>query len=187
MSSGPLKAIFPERDLPDFILFKDGSFGYRVRYKIVSDDGNRDSHYSPIYSVKPNYRFSRPENIGVEDIDILRRGKYINIFWGTVSIFDRVSNTFIRNVELYDVWVRWSKGNDQGIWTLAEGSGQVGSRLGFSVPNSYLRIVSGNQIELVEEEPDRLSIEVYVRARPASREYQTLLVYKLDNQNIAAI
>jgi hypothetical protein len=183
MASGPQKGIIPEEDLPSLKLFKDGSFGYRVRYRIVSEDGNRWSYYSPTYTVKPNYIFKRPEDIDIDEIDVIRRRRYVNIFWGTVAIRDRVSNTFIRNVDQYDVWLKWSKGNDQGVWILAERNEQDGPRLGFPVPSSYQKIASG-QIEVVQEEPEILSIEVYVRARPASREYSSLLVYKLDDEDI---
>jgi len=181
MSSGPLKAILPERDLPNFVLFKDGSFGYRVRYRIVSDDGNRTSHYSPIYSVKPNYVFLRPDGAELDDIDVVRRRRYINIFWGTVAARERVAGNFIKNIGDYDVWLKWNGESDQGIWIPAERAENEGSLLGFVVPGSYT-LSNGT---VVQEEPTRLSIEVYVRARPQSREFSTLLVYKLDDEDIA--
>ncbi len=180
--SGPQKAIFPESDLPILTLFKDGTFGYRIRYRIVSEDSNRFSHYSPTYTVRPNYIFVRPEGVDLDEVDIIRRRRYVNLFWGTAFIQEKVSQNIIRPVDRYDVWLKWERVGETGVWIPAPRSELDGPRLGFPVPSSY-DIVVNNEVQTVQEEPTRLSVEVYVRARPQTRA-ESLLVYKVEEEDI---
>lgn len=175
---GAKKAIVQEQDLPPFTVFKDGSFGYVVRYRLVSEDGNRFSHYSPIETVRPNYLFERPANKTIGDFVILRQGPYINVVWDAISIKDRISKSLIRKSNQYDLWLRWTKGENNGVFIPAD---RVDGNLqGFIIPSSYL-LDTGS---VVTEEPTRLSVEVYLRATEQSRSNTALLVYKLDNQDI---
>jgi hypothetical protein len=175
---GAKQAIVQEQDLPPFTVFKDGSFGYVVRYRLVSEDGNRFSHYSPIETVKPNYVFERPANKAIDDFVIVRQGPYINVVWDAVSIKDRISKSLIRKSNQYDLWISWTKGESNGVFIPAD---RVDGNLqGFIIPLSYL-LATGSE---VAEEPTRLSVEVYLRATEQSRSNTALLVYKLDNADI---
>lgn len=42
------KVIVPRQDLPPVSLLSDGTYGYIMRYRVVSEDQNRFSHWSPI-------------------------------------------------------------------------------------------------------------------------------------------
>jgi hypothetical protein len=173
------KALVTETELPPLIVFKDGSFGYRVRYRIVSEDGNRFSHYSPIATVKPNYVFERPDNKTVNDFVIIRQGPYINVIWDAVSVKDRVSGSLIKKASQYDVWLRWSKGEESPIWVPADRA--EGTLQGFIIPGFY-ELSNGS---VVQQVPTELSVEVYLRATEQSRSNSNLLVYRLDNQDIS--
>lgn len=48
MPRGQQKAIIPKEDLPAVSKLSDGTYGYIVRYRIISEDQNRFSHWSPI-------------------------------------------------------------------------------------------------------------------------------------------
>lgn len=51
MARGQEKVIVPKQDLPPISLLSDGSYGYIMRYRIVSEDQNRFSHWSPIREI----------------------------------------------------------------------------------------------------------------------------------------
>lgn len=51
MARGQEKVILPKEDLPPVSLLSNGTYGYIMRYRIVSEDQNRFSHWSPIREV----------------------------------------------------------------------------------------------------------------------------------------
>lgn len=51
MARGQEKVILPKEDLPPVSKLSDGSYGYVMRYRIVSEDQNRFSHWSPIREI----------------------------------------------------------------------------------------------------------------------------------------
>jgi len=182
-TSGPRKAIVQESELPTLSFFKDGTNGYRVRYRIASEDRNRFSHYSPIYTVRPNYKFQRPEARDLDEIAINRPGNspYLTVAWQKVSVLNRVTNNFIKTADLYDVWLRWDVDEANAVWVLADRVD--GNQLGLVIPKSYTLATTPSPT-VISEEPTRLSVEIYIRANPASRNNSSFLVYKLDNENI---
>lgn len=52
--SGIQKAEVVQSDLPSPVVLPDANLGYFVRYRIVSEDRNSTSHWSPIYMVPNN-------------------------------------------------------------------------------------------------------------------------------------
>jgi len=49
-ASGPRKATIDKNDLPPVIKLATDSYGYLTRYRIISEDRNRFSHWSPIFA-----------------------------------------------------------------------------------------------------------------------------------------
>lgn len=49
--SGIQKAEIVKSELPDLDVLPDNTAGYYVRYRIVSEDRNLISHWSPVYAV----------------------------------------------------------------------------------------------------------------------------------------
>lgn len=181
VSFAPKTAFVPEEDLPPLTVFSDGTFGYRVRYRIVSEDSNRFSHYSPVQRVRADYLFSRPTGKELEDFVIIRQGPYINVVWDAISVSNNSFNSFIKKANRYDLWISWSKGESNNVYIPADRVD--GTLQGFIIPSSYQTISSGTLVT-TNEEPTRLSVEIYIRATTQSRDNQALLVYKLDNENI---
>lgn len=179
MTFGQQKAIVAEPDLPPFTVFEDGTFGYRMRYRIVSADRNRFSHYSPTYTVRPNYSFQRPAGKDVDEIAAIRIGPYVNIVWDAITIRDRVSQQLIKRATQYDVWLNWSKGENNAEWILADRVD--GTLQGAVVPLSY-RLTTGT---VINEEPTRLGVEVYLRTTSPTRATAALLVYNRLNIDIS--
>ena len=55
MARGQEKVVVPKQDLPPVTLLSDGTYGYIMRYRIVSEDQNRFSHWSPIRELSIPY------------------------------------------------------------------------------------------------------------------------------------
>ena len=181
MTQGLQKAVVNENELPPLTVFKDGTFGYRLRYRIVSADSNRFSHYSPIFTVKPSYVFERQFGKAIDDFVVIRQGPYVNIVWDAVLVKDKVTKELIKKQNQYDVWLRWSKGESNAVYILADTVD--GLLQGAIIPNSYQVSTSGT-LSTIQEEPNRLSVEIYIRATKPSRSNTALLVYSGSNINI---
>jgi hypothetical protein len=134
---------------------------YDVRYRIVSEDKNRTSHWSPIINIDPQYTYVSG-NISIVSSAIT------TVAWDTVTV--KIGNNVIRQAKDYDVWVKWSKAPGDGDW-------------------NYIQRVSGNSISLVHpstfyingidqvDAPNRVTIEIYLKGQPTTRDSTNLLVY----------
>jgi hypothetical protein len=176
---GQEKAIVSQDALPNFKVFSDGRFGYAVRYRILSEDGARFSHWSPVFKIIPNYIFTRPNGKTISDIIVISQGPYINVVWETVAVVSKISNKIIKQQQDYDLFLKWDKGETNGIFLPTERVG--GAIQGFVTPSSYA-LSNGT---VVEETPTRVSVEIYVRGNPPSRNHTDLLVYKRDSIDIS--
>lgn len=90
------KAKFPAALLPA-IDAKTG--GYLVRFRVVSDDRNRKSAWSPIYTVDANYDYvlgNAGKNIS---------GTIMSLAWDKVAIV--YDGDVVRHVNAYDIWISY--------------------------------------------------------------------------------
>lgn len=78
MASGPRKASVLRQDLPPVIGLGAGSYGYLTRYRIVSEDRNRFSAWSPVKAVVAFDGDNLPQQV---DGDITMMGNSIFITW----------------------------------------------------------------------------------------------------------
>jgi hypothetical protein len=136
--------------------------GYYVRYRIVSDDKNRTSQWSPIIEIIPEYTYSLGE------IVFNKNGSIAQQAWDAVTILK--DGNAIRQAREYDIWVRWDR-NDGGDWIYKERI--EGTNVSFPIPSTYTigGVVQGSQ-------PNRLSTEIYLKGNPISRNFSFLLVYE---------
>lgn len=79
MSSGLRKATVLKQDLPAVIKFTENEYGYLTRYRIVSEDRNRFSSWSPIKKV---VAFDLNNLPGQVNGDITMMGNSIFVTWG---------------------------------------------------------------------------------------------------------
>ena len=134
---------------------------YDVRYRIVSEDKNRTSHWSPIINIDPQYIYV-PGNITIVSSGIT------TVAWDTVTI--KIGTKVIRQAKDYDVWVKWSRSAGLGDW-------------------NYVQRISGNSISLVHPTtfyingvnqalaPNRITVEIYLKGEPITRDTTNLRVY----------
>lgn len=165
----------PFSDLP---AISSETQGYSLRYRVISDDRNRTSHWSPIYLVEPDYTYVP----GI--IHFNKAGDIASIVWDAVTI-NKVSgaNTyFIKKESQYDFWVRWDRGSGDGDWLYKERLSTTS--LSLPVPTTYT--VNG---VVQPSPPNRMSVEVYLPGYPIVRADGAagtpfLKVYRLLNQTV---
>lgn len=151
MAVGKTKKVsIPSSELPD--IDKNGE--YTVRYRLVSDDKNRISHWSPTYKINPGYTYVPGE------IQASKTQNVMSFTWNAVVI--NKGTNFVRNASEYDIWIRWDR-EDSGDWIYAERI--KGTSLSTPVKTTYT--VNG---EVQGSAPNRVSIEVYLRGAPVFRE-----------------
>jgi hypothetical protein len=136
--------------------------GYSVKYRIISEDKNRTSQWSPIIQIIPEYTYDLGE------IVFNKNGSIAQQAWDAVTIL-KDGNT-IKQAKEYDIWVKWDR-NDGGDWIYKERI--QGTNISFPIPLTYTigGVVQGSH-------PNRLSTEVYLKGSPISRNSSFLLVYE---------
>jgi hypothetical protein len=141
------RIIIPREDLPNI---SSATGSYSVRYRIISQDRNRLSYWSPIFETIPETTYDFNEN----NINVSRIGSRFTITWEPVIV--KAPSGTVGSLQEYDLWVQWSKGESNAKWLYP--------------PSQYSLIDPVTKIEtVIEEEPDQLSVEIYIPADPPIR------------------
>lgn len=157
--SGIKKTRIKQVDLPPINVDLEG---YILRYRILSEDKNRVSHWSPVEVLVPGYTFIT----GV--IDHTKSGGISTAAWNAVTI--KKNDNVIKQATTYDVWVRWDK-DDGGDWEYR--SRTESTSIALLTPATYT--ING---VVQPDPPNRLSIEVYLKGSPITRDSTFLRVYQ---------
>ena len=136
--------------------------GYILRYRVLSEDKNRVSHWSPVEILVPGYSFVS----GV--IEHHKAGTINTVAWNAVSV-NKDSN-YITTAKEYDIWVRWDRG-DSGDWLYR--SRIENTSISLITPSTYTinGVIQGSA-------PNKLSVEVYLKGNPITRSSTLLRVYQ---------
>ena len=153
------KIVIKQSDLPPLMVENEG---YVFRYRIISDDQNRRSHWSPIKNIKPQFTFVS------KTIHHSKTGDVSTVIWDSVVI--KKDTNIIKQADGYDVWLRWGRNSD-GDW-IHYGT-ITNSSVSLVIPSTYTvnDIVQGSP-------PNRLSVEVYLKGNPITRSSSFLRVYQ---------
>jgi hypothetical protein len=144
----------PTTDLPPVSSVTEG---YSLRYRIISSDKNRTSHWSPVYLILPDYTFVP------ETIDVSKQGDVANIVWDAVTVNKIYQGTtsFIGKAAEYDIWLRWDR-NDGGDWLYKERLQTTSLSLPIPLTYTVGGVVQGSA-------PNKLSVEIYLKGFPVER------------------
>lgn len=152
--------------------------GYTIRYRIISEDRNRNSHWSPVYLVEPGFTYDPG------DIVFNKAGDIASIVWDAVEItkVDGADTYSIAKAREYDIWVRWDRGGSDGDWLYKERLETTS--LSLPVPSEWT--ING---VVQPTTPNRMSVEIYLKGNPIEREdgpvgTPFLKVYKLTNETV---
>lgn len=175
------KLVIPINDLPAPSMTTST---YEVRFRVVSDDKNRVSSWTPIFTIDPELTYSVDGTIKVLYTD----AGAVNSSWATVSIKKSINGvlTEVAKVDEYDIWIRWagSGGTNPGNWIY---QGRIASNsISITVPTLYTYGVSSTATPL------KFYIEIY---RPSKEKTQntasSFLMYSgetdLITSNIQAV
>ena len=157
------RVVIPKESLPDINVLTEA---YEVRFRIVSDDRNRFSYWSPIFLTSPDYTYVPNQNLIIE-----KHTGYTAAIWNPVII--EKDGQSIGELQEYDLWVRWGTDPSVGTW------------------EHYERISSTSVNFIKPSSPaglDHLSVEIYVPGRPLLRRamydiYQSNGAGKVDLTN----
>jgi hypothetical protein len=152
--------------------------GYYIRYRIVSSDRNRLSHWSPVYLIQPDY------TLVPGSIVFNKAGSIATIVWDSVEItkiYDGTTYSITKSHE-YDIWVRWDRGGGNGDWLYKERIDTTS--LSMPIPNTWTidGVVQGTN-------PNKMSVEIYLKGTPIVRSdgpagTPFLKVYRLLNETV---
>jgi hypothetical protein len=153
------KIVIKQSDLPPLIVESEG---YVFRYRIISDDKNRRSHWSPIKKIKPEFTFVS------NTINHDKSGPINTIVWDSVTI--KKGTNVIRQADGYDVWLKWDR-NDNGDWI------HYGTINNTSISIVTPSVYTINDVPQISE-PNILTVEVYLKGSPITRSSSFLRVYQ---------
>jgi hypothetical protein len=142
---------------------------YNVRYRLISDNKNNFSNWSPIFEVDPEFIYQR----GTLDIpgymELTKVGSAVNVVWDPINIYKIVDDSFtkIAEVAYYDLWIMWAGngGANPGDWIYKERLS--GTSVNINVPDQYI------DSEGISRTPRYMYAEVYRPGRPVLRYNQT--------------
>lgn len=136
--------------------------GYEIRYRVVSEDKNRTSHWSPVYLVLPDFTYESGS------ISFNKNGSIASFSWDSTAIYK--DSVYIRQAHEYDIWVKWDR-DDSGDWLYKQRID--GTNISFPIPETYTigGVVQGSS-------PNKVSIEIYLKGTPITRDFSNLLVYQ---------
>lgn len=174
---GQQKAILRKENLPAPSILSDGTYGYVVRYRVISEDQNRFSAWSPIHVVRPQYVFIRQNNKDIDEFVIEPNIGYIHVIWDPVDVYDQNNEYVVNTASEYDIWLKWGIAGD-GIWVYKQRV--VGNSVTIPIPQQY----NDTESSIVSQQPEEVSIELYIPGSPISRSMDSLLVYKADQQSL---
>jgi len=107
------KVIIKNKNLPS-VTFDDNSLFYSVRYRIISEDKNRTSQWSPVYKLEAPTTTSAglpydgavtPERFHINVV-----GNTINAVWSFKPTAQNPTNLekIFAETSVFDVWTRWN-------------------------------------------------------------------------------
>ncbi len=144
----------PVNDLPPPSIYNST---YELRFRIVSENRNRVSAWTPIFNVDPQLTYTPDGDLSLQYTD----AGAVSASWDSVSIIK--NGTAIDTVDSFDVWIKWAgtAGANPGNWLY---QGRISSKsLGVTIPTLYSYGVSSTAT------PYHFYIEVY---RPSKEKTQ---------------
>jgi hypothetical protein len=101
------KLIIPKQQFADMSIY---SPEYQVRFRIISEDRNSFSAWSPVYNVNPDVTFVQGTIEIPGTIQLKKETGYVSAVWSDVSIYKTVDGEekWLANLPYYDVWIQLS-------------------------------------------------------------------------------
>jgi hypothetical protein len=152
------KVVVPKQLFPELDIYTQK---VEVRYRIISDDKNNASYWSPIFLVDPDITFVQGTLDMSGTIYLQKNNNYVSVVWDSVAIYKNpaTNDSLIAELPSYDIWVRWAGngGVNPSDWIYKERISSTS--VDIIVPASY-DYPGGSGT------PRQLTVEVYRPGRP---------------------
>lgn len=164
------KIVIPRENLPELSAY---SRKYDIRYRITSEDKNRFSAWTNIYSIDPElvYEPGSFEIRGQLKLEKLGSSS-ISATWDAVSIYKKTNGnlTLIDELDQYDIWIKWadSSGTNPGNWIHKERVNTTS--ININIPSQYAYESGGSTLYTA---PKYVYVEIYRPVRPLLRYEET--------------
>lgn len=156
------KLIIPKESLPDSDIYTNST---RFRFRIIADDRNISSYWSPVYSIDPENLYVRGTRTISGTIHLEKHTGYVSAVWDNVSVYRTVNSveTIIDEIKNYDVWIRFAGngGTNPGDWIYKERVSSIS--LNIIIPSQY-EYNNGSYAV-----PKWMYVEIYRPGNPISR------------------
>lgn len=149
---------------------------YQIRYRLKSDDGNKTSAWSPIYSINPDFLYLQGDLQNYGTLVMQKHTGYVTSTWDAVSIYK--NNFFITTLKYYDFWVKYAEnsGANPSNWIYRERLSTTS--MDENVPATYLDTSNTSRI------PKQMFVEIYRPGNPVSRYTDLQISVTQDATNI---
>jgi hypothetical protein len=162
------KVIIPKDNFPEMDIYTQK---YNVRYRIVSENQNNLSYWSPIFQVDPQIVFWRG-TIEIPGYMFLEKlgSSFVTITWDSVSIYKDVDGdlNYIGELPHYDLWIKWAGngGGNPSDWIYKERI--ASTSVNINIPSAYI-----DSTGVTRSSPKYMYAEIYRPGRPILRYEQT--------------
>lgn len=162
------KIIIPKENFPEMDIYTQK---YNVRYRIVTDNQNNLSYWSPIFQVDPEIIFWRG-TIDIPGYMYLEKlgSSFVTATWDSVSMYKEVDGELVNIGELphYDLWIKWAGngGANPSDWIYKERI--ASTSVNINIPSAYI-----DSTGVTRSSPKYMYAEIYRPGRPIIRYDQT--------------
>lgn len=175
------KLSVPKEQFPEIDAYTGNIY---LRYRLVSDDKNRVSAWTPIFEIDPMVEFVPGSLESAGTILGLKQSGYFSLSWDRVSLYNYSTgnNILIGELPTYDVWVQYG-GNSMinaGPWT--HQARLSSTSVNINVPTTYSYTNSSGAT--VNDTPRQVKIEIHRPVRPLVRYSPNRVVFLQDSRYV---
>jgi hypothetical protein len=156
----------PSEEFPELDAYTEKIF---LKYRVISEDKNRTSYWSPLFEIDPEIIFVPGTLTLPGSIVGTKNTGYITLAWDEANIYGTAENEFnlLRKVEHYDLWIQYTGngGNNAGPWIHKERIPTTSVNV--LIPPTYQYLDSNGVVQSATTR--QAKIEVHRPARPIIR------------------
>ena len=147
---------------------------YNVRYRIITENQNNLSTWSPIFEVDPEFLFQGgtievPGRIFLDKFGS-SESEYVAVTWDSASIYKGITGSlkYLSKLNSYDIWVMWAMngGANPSDWIYKERASTTSVNI--NIPTTYIDSTGD-----IQTGPKQMYVEIYRPGRPILRYEQT--------------
>lgn len=138
-----------------------------LRYRLVSEDRNRTSYWSPVFTIVPPVYYVQGSLDIPGGIIGFKNTGYVTLAWDSVSIYSDDDLAYWGELQSYDIWVQYGGNNmvNAGPWIYKERV--FTTSVNIVTPSTYT-YVDANGVSQTAT-PRQIKVEIHRNVRPITR------------------